>query len=61
MRRRGYLNYEKTIAHSAHHAVAGVKVDDAVRRAVMVCIDRHNAEVEKVAGCLKRHVSRPVR
>jgi hypothetical protein len=35
------------------HAVAGVKVDDAVRRAVMVCIDRLNAEVEKVAGCLK--------
>ena len=26
---------------------------DAVRRAVMVCIDRLNAEVEKVAGCLK--------
>jgi hypothetical protein len=35
------------------HAVAGVKVDDAVRRAVMVCTDRLNAEVEKVAGCLK--------
>lgn len=34
------------------HAVAGVKVDDAVRRAVMVCIDRLNAEVKKVAGCL---------
>ena len=30
-------------------AVAGVKVDDAVRGAVMVCIDRLNAESEE--GC----------
>jgi ATP-dependent DNA ligase len=29
-----------------------------VRGAVMVCVDRLNAEVEKVAGCLKRGQSR---